>query len=306
MINKRITQRRKYKSYKNKRTKNKKFKNKRTKKFRLLNCSPSAKHNFTCYSSRSLDKLKHLWNKAHGDLKITTNNSREIWEKLNQNLSKICNDERCWMSQNFMANNLDPELKNHTFAPTSPQIWKKNPNEWLNSEDINKVMRQYEKAYPSFVFIGPSPIDFNKKKLFGQCVWNKLCNFDLNSYIKLGKTKIGIIFNLDPHYKEGSHWICIFIDANKYIFYFDSNADPTPKQITQFIKKVRKQAKELNRNLKYYRNSTEHQASDSECGMYVLFVIIQLLQNKMTPEMFKKRIPDKYMEDLRKVFFNSL
>ena len=58
-------------------------------------------------------------------------------------------------------------------------------------------------------------------------------------------------------------------------------------------------------NFKYIKNQIVHQKSDTECGMYCLFVIIQLLENNMEPEDFKKRIPDKNMEDLKKMIFNS-
>ena len=57
-------------------------------------------------------------------------------------------------------------------------------------------------------------------------------------------------------------------------------------------------------NFNLYKNKTKHQKSDTECGMYVLYCIIQLLKNKMTPEMFDKRIPDEQMEEYRKIFFN--
>ena len=166
-------------------------------------------------------------------------------------------------------------------------------------------MRQFQYKYPSFAFIGPSPIDFNKKKSFGQCVWNKLCNFNLKNYIKNGKRQIGIVFNTDPHYLEGSHWICMFIDIdNRYIYYFDSNSDKTPKEIDNFANKVRKQGTALGIKFKYYKNDTEHQKSNTECGMYVLYVISQLLKKKMNPIDFDKRIKDKDMEELRKVLFN--
>ena len=304
MVNKKRREKKRKTQKHNKQSKQSKH-DKTKKSTKKINCGPKSTHNFTCYSSSSLNKMKDLWNKRHPDVKITTNNSKEIWSMLKDNLSRVCNTEKCWLNQNFMVNNLDPELKNYTFAPMAPKTWKKNPNEWLNSIDINKVMKQYEHKYPSFTFIGPSPIDFETKKLFGQCVWNELCNFSLKKYIKQGKTKIGIIFNTDPHYLEGSHWICMFIDIEKkYIFYFDSNADKTPKEIGEFVKKVKKQAKELNIKLKYYENPTTHQMTDTECGMYVLFVITELLQNKMTPKMFEERVPDKYMEHLRKVFFN--
>ena len=280
--------------------------NRKSKKFfKELNCSPKNKHDFTCYSSHSLNKLKELWNKRHPDSKILTNDQRFIWTALKEKLSHVCNSEKCWLNQSFIINNLDSELKHNTFAPVSPPTWKKNPNEWLNSIDINKIMKQYEHSYPSFSFIGPTPIDFDKKKLFGQCVWNDLCNFNLTSYIKKSKNKIGIIFNTDPHYLDGSHWICLFIDVKKnFIYFFDSNGEKTPPQINNLIKKIQKQAKSIGVNLEYSRNKIEHQKTDTECGMYVLYVITQLLENKRTPQMFDKRIPDKDMEQLRKIFFN--
>ena len=49
------------------------------------------------------------------------------------------------------------------------------------------------------------------------------CKFDLKDYLKEGKNKIGIVFNMDPHYKSGSHWISLFINVKKkVIFFFDS------------------------------------------------------------------------------------
>lgn len=107
-----------------------------------------------------------------------------------------------------------------SFAPVSPPEWKKNPHEWLSSIDINDVMKQYEKAYNSFDFIGPSPIDFDTRKMYGECVWDELCNFNLKEQIKNGKTKIGIIFNTDPHNKSGQHWISMFINIKKKRKYF--------------------------------------------------------------------------------------
>ena len=84
---------------------------------------------------------------------------------------------------------------------------EKNPNEWLNSLDISRVMKQYENDYKCFDFLGPSPIDFDTFKENNECVWDEICNFDLNKSYTKGKRKFGFIFNLDPHYKGGSHWV---------------------------------------------------------------------------------------------------
>lgn len=283
----------------------KRSKNRSKKEFKKLNCSLKKEFDFTCFTSNSLEKLKQKWNRTHPASKILTNNPKEIWNKLKDQLDNKCTTEKCWLNQKFIKKDLDSELSSYTFAPVAPEKWKKNPNEWLTSDDIIRVMKQYEYKYPEFIFIGPSPIDYDNKKLFGQCVWNKLCNFNLKRQIKRGKKKIGIIFNTDPHTLPGAHWICMFIDINNnYIYYFDSNADRTPKQVNKFANNIIKQGTALGIKFKYLKNDTEHQKGDTECGMYVLYVITQLLKNKMTPKNFDKRVTDKEMEELRKVLFN--
>ena len=158
-----------------------------------------------------------------------------------------------------------------------------------------------------FDFIGPSPIDYDAHKLYGECVWEELCKFNLTNQIKKGKTKIGIVFNTDPHTKEGEHWICLFINIKKkYIIYFDSVGNYTPKQINKFIKNVKNQGNNMNMKFKVFKNKLKHQRKDSECGMYCLHVIIELLKDKTNPsELLNKRITDEEMESYRKKYFNS-
>ena len=107
-------------------------------------------------------------------------------------------------------------------------------------------MKQYEKAFKCFDFIGPTPIDFDTRKMYGECVWEELCHFELSEQIKNGHNKIGVIFNLDPHYKGGSHWVSLFINVKKKsIFFFDSAGEPIPKQIEKFVNTVIEQGKQL-------------------------------------------------------------
>lgn len=293
--------------------KNKNVKNKSVKNIKKNVCSPvkKEKNSYTCYTSENLEKIKNLWNARHPDRTITSNDAREIWENLKENMKNVCSSEKCWLNQKFIDNNLSKELQAYTFAPSSPASWKKNPSEWLSSTDINNVMKQYEKKYKNFEFIGPSPIDFDKHMLYNECVWEELCKFELKNYIKRGKTKIGIVFNTDPHYLSGSHWISLFIDIkNKYIFYFDSNGHKIPPEINRLVKRIIKQSKTnpLNLNLKYRDNyKKRHQKEDSECGMYALYFIIMLLTEEKKPEYFNNKsikISDSEMNKLRKKYFD--
>lgn len=280
------------------------------KKFMREKCSPKKpreKLKYSCYTSTTLHKLRDIWNKRHPDSKITSNDPREIWELLKMSMMTTCNRESCWLRKLFKKNKLNSELRNYTFAPKQPREWKKNPYEWLSSVELLQVMKQYERAYPHFEFLGPSPIDYDAKKMFGECVWEELCQFQLKDFIKRGKTKIGIIFNLDPHDLEGSHWMCMFIDIKKKeIYYFDSYGDGPPRRLSKFMNEVKRQSRALGTPYTILKNKRRHQFSESECGMYCLYFIIQLLKGKDTFEsLTKHRINDKKVKELRQIYFNQ-
>ena len=136
-------------------------------------------------------------------------------------------------------------------------------------------------------------------------MWKELCKFSLVDYKKRGINKIGIIFNLDPHYKEGSHWVGVFVNIKeKHIYYFDSYGDKIPRRIMKLVRTIRKQARNLGENYKFSENTRRHQYLSTECGMYSLYFIIQMLKGKPI-EFFNKRITDKYMRKLRNIYFNK-
>jgi len=281
---------------------------KRNKTFKKLKCSTNESENeFSCFSNKSIFRLKSLWNARHKDQLIKTNNVYEIWQYLKNKMDNVCNNEKCWLEQQFSKNKIDSEINDNTFAPFAPKSWNKNPNEWLSSIDIMNVMKQYENKYKCFEFIGPSPIDFDEHILYGQCVWEELCNFNIINYINKNKTKIGIIFNLDPHYKSGSHWVSLFINLKKnIIFYFDSVGEKIPLQIKKLVNRIIKQCNKNNISIEFDENYPfQHQQGPSECGIYSLFFITEMLKDKKTIKDFKtKKYSDEQMSNFRKIYFN--
>ena len=308
----RITTRRNNKTRRNKHINYRKSIRKGGKKngFKKAQCAPKTNnelHQFSCYSEKSLIKMRNLWNSRHTDMKIDTDIPQEIWKSLKTKMENACHSESCLLKQKFMENNLDDELLTYTFAPKSPTKWKENHNTWLNSTDIEKVMKQYEHTYPCFRFIGPTPIDFDTHLYDDKCVWDDLCNLDLAKYITDGVNKIGIIFNTDPHNKGGAHWISMFINIKKgYIFFFDSNGTKAPKEIISFSNRIIEQANKLSIKLSFDQNAPfPHQEGNTECGMYSLYLIITLLIDKHPYTFFKKtKISDEAMEKMRDKYFN--
>ena len=289
--------------------KKRKSKNNKTKKLR---CSPKEKgkiNEFSCYTDDSLYQLRDLWNARHPDEFIESNNTKEIHAKLTEYLSNVCSQESCWLKQKHDFGHLDSSLED-SFAPESPKEWKKNPDEWLSSLDIIKVMKQYEKAYKCFEFLGPSPIDFDTKKMYGSCVWEELCNFNLEDQLKRGKTKIGMIFNTDPHEKPGQHWISMFINIKKkQIFFFDSVGRKAPPEVMKLVDRIIQQGKQRNPKILFTfdeNHPVEHQYGDSQCGIYSIFFIVHMLEDKITQHYLKTHIlKDEYMAKFRKVYFNE-
>lgn len=273
--------------------------------------NPEKDEDFTCYSNEALEKMKALWNIRHPNDKIVTENAHEIWSFFRDKFSNTCENEKCWMRQQFAKNNLSKEMTLYTFAPEAPKKWEDNPNEWLTSNDLLNVMAHFERKHPEFLFIGPTPIDFDDITQYNECVWDEMCNFSIANLLKKRKHKIGIIYNTDPHTQDGEHWIASFIDlkpksGTPFHFHFDSNGDPPKKQIKAFHKRLVDQANSIGMELAFDKNHPfEHQYGDTECGMYTLYFIISLLKNEHEREYFKTtRIPDKFVEKYRNIYFN--
>lgn len=270
----------------------------------------------TCYTPHILNTIKDAYNKANPNDAIVASEPSDIWHALHSKLDH-CEKEDCWL--NVIADTkLRKQIDRYVFAPDKPPEWNADPNAWLSNYDIMNVLEQYETAHSDFNFIGPTPIDFDAKPTpNGKCVWNELCTFDLEAQMKKGYTQFGIIFNTDDHLGGGEHWVSLYIDVpHKIAFYFDSANGETPTEIVAFVTRVQKQAKRMGMKLAYTRNHTKHQQSNTECGMYSLFFIITMLTCKVEGKPIskparlklfhgKKRIPDKYIQKYRNIYFND-
>ncbi len=199
-------------------------------------------------------------------------------------------------------------LESRRLRPRAPNAWSKKPTTWLMTGDFERVLRQYEQAYPEFAFLGASPIDFEKP--FGNsCVWPEMCKFTLRKAAEQGKTKIGLVFNEDYHYQKGSHWICAFLNIPKKVFYFiDSVGNPIPKEVKDFAKRLSEESEELyGDKIKLVVSTMPHQRGNNQCGMYCLFFIISLLTETATyEELMRERIPDGAMHELRRFLFRHI
>jgi hypothetical protein len=289
---------------------NKKNKKGLQKTIKRLNCSPMVRNKkvvlTSCMTSEVLLKIRDEYNKDHKD-KIIATKPALIWHELRMKLD--CQDERKWVNE---IDDLDlrSQIKKQLFAPEYPPEWLKNKNEWLSNFDIDMVMEQYEMENKDFKYLGTTPIDYDYilDKTANTCVENNLCKFNLKKLLGEGKRRFASVFNLDTHDKSGSHWVSLFIDVNKkIIMFFDSASSSVPKRISKFVNNVKQQGLNENIKFKYTSNKKIHQSGGTECGVYSIHFIIEMLKqpDKAMPVFLHQKISDKEVEKYRNVYFNS-
>jgi hypothetical protein len=221
--------------------------------------------------------------------------------------SCAANDEHCMLNASNLA---DKEtLRKEYLRPRYPDEWKQKPDAWLDNFQIAAVMKQYEEAYPWFRFMGALPIDFSapdpylQDKSKQQCMHPEICSLDLRHEYEKGTRGIGFIFNLDPHFKGGSHWVALYIDLHNLdkplVGYSDSYGFKPPRLVARLMKALRLQAPKA--TLAY--NARRFQRSETECGMYSIYFLISMLQGIPFKQYVKEVVPDNHMLELRKVLF---
>ena len=197
------------------------------------------------------------------------------------------------------------ELIKTYLRPKQPDEWKSDPDMWLNSLDITHVMNQYEDAFPNFEFMGPYPIDFAAPDPYsggGKCLIQEMCEIKTADALANGTQYIGIIYNLDPHFKSGSHWVAVYVDLVKHkTYYFDSYGMEPPGQIQKFMKWLTTQDSQM----KLFYNGRRFQYKNSECGMYSMYFIVRMLAGDDFQKFSRVAPPDSFMLELRNWFFST-
>ncbi len=226
------------------------------------------------------------------------------------NRSELCNSLGCSKDSDSglmekLPTSLKEEWEKKFFRPKPPEEWANDPDAWLDNHSIEAVLKQYEEHDPTFKSLGAVPIDFAApspyEKQSNQCLLPEFCKLNLKELEAAGKTGVGMVFNLDPHFKDGSHWVALYIDVKTPgCYYFDSYGMRPPKQIKLLMETMWSQDKRC----KLAYNGRQFQYSKSECGMYSMFFIICMHYGIEFKKFVKHRVKDDVMLFLRSWLFN--
>jgi hypothetical protein len=247
-------------------------------------------------------------------------NGAELRRRLEETLKVEPGAERSFCMSLPLPDAEKGDLARRALRPAYPQEWKKDPDMWLDSNNIAAVMNQYEDTYPKFEFMGPFPIDFAAPDPYQKraaavaaggaaggaatqpkCLMNEICELRVTKALANGTEAIGIVYNLDPHFKSGSHWVANYIDIPGHrCYYFDSYGMAPPPQVAKFMKWLTTQDPKM--RLEY--NSRRLQFRDTECGVYCLYVIIRMLMGDSFVQITRRRPNDADMLQFRKCLFS--
>lgn len=212
-----------------------------------------------------------------------------------------CDNQICWINTSFVKNIKNSDISHFTFRPNGPR----GKYDWLSTSDIDKVMTQYESKYKNFKFLGAVPYDFEDLSYLDTY------NFNVEKARKEGKTKIGMVVNLDTHDKDGSHWVAFYSDLkSKQVYFFDSFAKQPGSRIKKFAQKFFYEfngggTSNYNSEKNIMYNKTRHQFSNSECGVYSMNFIIRLLHGETFNDITQNITKDTDMNACRKSYFRN-
>lgn len=250
-------------------------------------CSPSRslKHDGSCLTLKELKMIAQDYNSSFPNNRIRLNQTKQrLHEEIRQKLLNHCNKgEHCWVEQKFLSSSTTEKLVTN-FRPKKPQSWYKDRHTWLNTFDILDVMKQYEKLYKNFAFMGVYPIDFQERYPddSARCIGKVFCDFHVK-HLPNKITRFGIVLNLDRHDQRGSHWVALYCNVNPKapnygIYYYDSVSVPPCKQVMSFMRKIAAQVEDVNFEVSH--NKVQKQTKNSECGMFSMVFLTQMLKEK--------------------------
>lgn len=227
----------------------------------------------TCYTLLSLKKIAQNYNKIHKE-KINISLSKKELYKILLEKTK-CKNDLCL--KKYGKN--DKEIQEYTLKP---QVSKGK----LTNEDLEKTMNQFQKRYKHVLFLGVGPSDVYSKRIA-----NLYLKFDLESIKNIDKDMI-LILNTDRYGHEGIHWVSLYIMKDR-IEYFDSLGNNPNEDIKKIVK--------MFGSKKLIVNKKRFQKNDDNCGVYILYFLINRLQNIPFQKIIDEDIKD--INKYRSVYF---
>jgi hypothetical protein len=232
----------------------------------------------TCLTKKDLLSILKKLTNTKG---VNTNEfTKKKIHKIIKNIVKL--PETKWYTIKKIPVKIKTKLINYTFKLPLQGNSKINGYWWLNSRQIDTIMKQFvknrtiKKKY-SFKYFGVYSADSFKDRLLKETVLQMSL-----------RTRVGIILNTDIQKGPGIHWVAVYLTKTR-VEYFDPNGIKPNKFIYDFLKTL---------NRKVIINKHQYQKVDGTCGLWSILFLMNKANNKKL-----KLETDITVNNLRKKYF---
>lgn len=262
----------------------------------------------SCFTINELRTIAAAIKRARGGVAVRGSTKRELYDGVLDAMS--CDGDRCLTR----APDLPPDLRDRlgeALVPLAPREWLKNPTAWLSNFDIEAKVREIVRNKRQYLFLGVFPMDAEHKERGdeGRCVSQTLCEYH-PVQARRKHPRFAAVFNTDYHGLPGSHWVALmgFVrksDPRYGLYYYDSTGKRPTGDVNELITRLSSELREEDGvDPPYLYNDTQHQSSNTECGMFCISFIDAMVNTRRTfPDMCKRMQSDSEMIRRRSVYF---
>ena len=123
------------------------------------------------FNEQQIESLRQVYNSEHRkDQPIPEGGAENVWKEIQTRMRRQCD-----------RGNAECIIGSMMSRPTAPESWKTHPDEWLSSDDIDAIEKQYARLLKNYYYVGTVPIDFDKKSKTGECLVDSLCSLDITA-----------------------------------------------------------------------------------------------------------------------------
>jgi hypothetical protein len=284
-------------------------------------CSVGQKYNSsakTCFSLRQAKVLANAYNNMLQMSRVNIKGQKyenldpivvsdsstvvDLMRELRKRFNDVCPDgsDSCLLKQEMMNTIVMHQREDLEMAilPEGPE----KATGWLSNDEIDFIMKPYQKVKPDFYYLGTSYSNCNK---YPGC---ELYRVDFDSHMKSGIKYFGTILNLDSRGQDGSHWVSIYIDTvSKRVYYCDSNGKKPNSNIQNFIDEAINNLNRLDNSNEYVAiiNKKKFQNDSSECGVYSCNFIIRMMSGEPYEQIINTPLDFRSINSCRSVYFSN-
>lgn len=235
---------------------------------------------------------------------------RELEARLGRECGAGEGAQRCWPRLAGLPPGESEELE-LAFVPVAPPEWKSDPDTWLSNEDIDAAIMSMTRDRDDFRYLRALSVDFDERLPGGRGCVTPVCDMRLDDISRGGRVaRAAIVINLDDHRGPGTHWVALFKvlpgAPRPGFYYYDSTGKRPPARVDRFVERLGAEvaAREGGEPPEYMYNDLVHQRGNTECGVFCINFVREMLRPGATFERTCARMgQDAEMFKLRERFF---